>query len=88
MRRALSKPKGGWAEGRTELHGGDGADVPARQVGIEGGGSVEHCAREGESEGAGVSASQRGAGRRDALARMSVTELTSQEDKSALKEEA
>ena len=37
--------KGGWAEGRTAIHGGDGADVPARQVGIEGGGFDEHCAR-------------------------------------------
>ena len=43
---ALSKPKGGWAEGRTAVHVGDGADVPARQVGIEGGGSGEHCAGE------------------------------------------
>ncbi len=42
----LGKPQGGWAERRTELHVGDGADAPARQVGIEGGGSVEHCARE------------------------------------------
>ena len=42
---ALGKPEGGWAEGRTVSHGGDGADVPARQVGIEGGGLVEHCAR-------------------------------------------
>ena len=51
---ALGKPKGGWAEGRrTAVHVGDGADVPARQVGIEGGGLVEHCARGvmGESEG-------------------------------------
>ena len=30
--------KGGWVEGRTVGHVGDGADVPARQVGIEGGG--------------------------------------------------
>ena len=35
---ALSKPMGGRVEGRTAVHVGDGADVPARQVGIEGGG--------------------------------------------------
>ena len=35
---ALGKPKGGWAEGRTVLHVGDGADIPRRQVRIEGGG--------------------------------------------------
>ena len=43
---ASGKPKGGWAEGRTVIYVGDGADVPARQVGIEGGGFAEHCARE------------------------------------------
>ena len=39
--------KGGWAEGRTLIHADNGADVPARQVGIEGGGFAEHCARGG-----------------------------------------
>ena len=42
---ALGKPKGAWAEGRTAPHVADGADVPARQVGIEGGGDAEHCTR-------------------------------------------
>ena len=38
--------EGGRVERRTELHGGDRADVPAREVRAEGGGRVEHCARE------------------------------------------
>ena len=87
---AVGKPKGGWVERRTVSHVGDGADVPARQVGIEGGGVVERCARrDGSERRQGVhSASQREARQRDALPYMLVTELTFHNDKSELKEEA
>ena len=80
---ALGKPKGGGAEGRTRLHGGDGADVPARQVGIEGGGGVEHCARVSASTKDSVLASKG----REATAPpfMLVTLLTSHRERSLLK---
>ena len=70
-------------EGRTSFHAGDGADVPARQVRIEGGGSAKRCATEET-----LRASQREARWRDALLCIEVTELTSQLERSELKDEA
>ena len=81
----LGRPKGGWAERRTVFHVGDGADVPARQVGIEGGGFAEHCATRSASGKDSVRTSK---GREvPAHPRMLVPLLTSQRERSRLKSE-